>query len=164
MRVPRAVWAVVYYACTAGSLASVLAVSAQLVGDGLDSIDVDVVAGVSAAAGALLGFWLAWWKRNSRAAHLALRIVGCGLVLLGLACGVVTYLEAQRPRDTSGNMMAGLGIAIGIVVTLGVVGIGTAVWLAGFSGRRIAQQLTAAPTPSSSGARTYPPVRSPGRN
>lgn len=138
MRVPRAVWGVVYYACTAGSLASVLAVSAQIVGDGLDPFALDVFAWVSAATGGLLGLWLAWWKRNSRATHLALRIVGCALVLLGLACGVVTYLEAQRPRDNSGNMMAGLGIAIGIVVTLGVVGIGTAVWLAGFSGRRIA--------------------------
>jgi hypothetical protein len=148
MHVPRAVWAVGYYACTAAALAAMGAVSAQIVVENLDTLDrSDAYAWLGAAAGALLGLWLARWKRRSPTTHRVLRIVGCGLVVLGLAGGFATYLEARQPRDTSGNMLAGLEFFIMALLALGVLGIGACLWLAGFSGRLIARQLTAAPMP-----------------
>lgn len=164
MHVPRAVWAVGYYVGTAAALAIVGAVSAQIVVENLDAVHhSDAYAWLGAAAGALLGSWLARWKRSSPAAHRVLRLVGWGLVLLGVVGGFAMYVHwKQQRRDTSGNMMAGLEVFMMALIALGVVGIGACLWLAGCSGRRIAQQLTAAPTPPSSGARTYPPVRSPG--
>jgi len=116
------------------------AVSAQIVVENLDAVDhSDAYAWLGAAAGALLGLWLARWKRSSPTTHRVLRFVGCGLVLLGVVGGFAMYVQwQQQRRDTSGNMMAGLEVFMMVLLASGVAGIGACLWLAGFSGRRIA--------------------------
>ena len=144
MTVARMGWVLAYYASTAASLATVAAVAMQIYVENLDALDrSDAYAWLGAAAGALLGLWFASKKRNSPTTHRVLRIVGVSFVVLGLVGGFVMFKMARGQHDTSGVMFAGLAEFIMGLLAFGVAAIGIALWLAGFSGRRIATPLTA---------------------
>jgi LPXTG-motif cell wall-anchored protein len=138
-------WAAAYYLSTAASLGTLAAVAMQIYVENLDVLDrSDAYAWLGAGAGALLGLWFARKKRNSPTTHRALRIAGASLGFLAIAGGVVMFGFCMPRGEAASTVGVGVAIFMMALLALGVGGIGFCLWLAGFSGRRIA------PPPASS--------------
>lgn len=132
-------WAVAYYLGTAASLATLGAVAVQIYVENLDVLDCsDAYAWLGAAAGAVLGLWFARSKRNSPATHRALRFAGVSIVLLAVAGGVVMFKFCLPGGESASTVAAGAAVFMMALLSGGVAAIGAALWLAGFSGRRLA--------------------------
>jgi hypothetical protein len=141
MHVARALWMLVYYASAAVSPAILIGCGTVIVVENQDGlVPSDAYGWLGAAAGALLGLWLARRQRGSAATHRVLQSVGALLVSLGVVGGAVMYaIELTRQYEV--GSICGRAILVMVLMAAGVVGPGACLWLAGFSGRRIASTV-----------------------
>ena len=121
MQKTPALWGLVYYAATAVALAILVGWATVYVVENQDAlVHSDAHGWIGAAAGALLGLWLARWKRSSAVAHLVMRIAGVLLVVLGVAGGFVMY-AIERGKHYDGSFGYGLAIFVMVLLVASVV-------------------------------------------